>query len=232
MEKCGKEYIGNIRDMSIEENNKEKQPKKPKKKKWKVLLINLSLMAALVLIVIWVTLAWLQRYTRHNDIVQVPDIIGMSVDEAATLLAQSNLYINVTDSVYDEKATPGAIVETVPKVYSKIKRERAIYVVINTVSVMKRIVPEIREISMRQALATLQTIGFTQITVQYVGGSHNDLALYLRTQDGRTVSPGEKLPFNTPLVLVVSSNDPMLMILNDNQAQPELMDESEDENWF
>lgn len=218
--------------MSIEENNKEKQPKKPKKKKWKVLLINLSLMAALVLIVIWVTLAWLQRYTRHNDIVQVPDIIGMSVDEAATLLAQSNLYINVTDSVYDEKATPGAIVETVPKVHSKIKRERAIYVVINTVSVMKRIVPEIREISMRQALATLQTIGFTQITVQYVGGSHNDLALYLRTQDGRTVSPGEKLPFNTPLVLVVSSNDPMLMILNDNQAQPELMDESEDENWF
>lgn len=232
MGKYGKEYIGNIRDMSIEENNREKQPKKPAKKKWKVLLINLSLMAALVLIVIWVTLAWLQRYTRHNDIVQVPDIIGMSVDEAATLLAQSNLYINVTDSVYDEKATPGAIVETVPKVHSKIKRERAIYVVINTVSVMKRIVPEIREISMRQALATLQAIGFTQITVQYVGGSHNDLALYLRTQDGRTVSPGEKLPFNTPLVLVVSSNDPMLMILNDNQAQPELMDESEDENWF
>lgn len=199
-----------------------------------ILLINIALMLVLVGVVIFGVLFWLKGYTRHNDVVEIPDITGMMVEEATEILAAQSLSLVVADSVFNMKKAPGVILETTPKVGTMIKRERSLFVIVNAIGVLKRQVPDVTNVSLRQAMATLRAAGFETISVKYVGGAHNDLVLALRTESGRRLSKGESIPYNTALVLEVSMSDPALMMREDSlmQSTPVIIEETEDENWF
>lgn len=203
-------------------------------KRINILLINIALMIALVGAVIFGVLFWLKGYTRHSDVVEIPDITGMKVEEATQVLAAQNLTLVVADSVFNMKMTPGVILETTPKVGTMIKRERSLFVIVNATGVLKRQVPDVTNVSLRQAMASLRAAGFESISVKYVGGPHNDLVLALRTESGRLLSKGENIPYNTALVLEVSISDPTLMMREDSltQSAPVIIEETEDENWF
>lgn len=219
--------------------NTERSKKRTKGKSWTTLLIHLALMVVVTAVLIWMVLKWLDIYTRRNAVVEVPAIVGKELHEAEEILARDQLALVVSDSVYNDEAVPGSIIETVPNSGSRIKKGRKIFVTINAFSVRTRAVPNVHEISMRQALAMLRALGFDSVTVRYVGGPYNDLALYLKTSDGKVLNPGEKIPYNTPLVLEVSANDPSLMLGTDSLAvkTPEVTIDTEDqqgenENWF
>lgn len=203
-------------------------------KRINILIINLILMLIFVGAVLWGVLFWLKTYTRHNDVVEIPDITGMTVEEATQTLSAQDLLLAVADSVFNTKMSPGIILETTPKVGSKIKRERTIFVIVNATGVLKRQVPDVKDVSLRQAMATLRAAGFENISVKYVGGAHNALVLALKTAAGRLLSKGESIPYNTPLVLEVSLSDPSLMIREDSlmQTEPVVIEDTEDENWF
>lgn len=203
-------------------------------KRINILLINITLILTLVGAVVFGVLFWLKSYTRHNDVVEIPDITGMKVAEATQVLEAQDLTLVIADSVFNMKMAPGIILETTPKVGSMIKRQRSLFVIVNATGVLKRQVPDVNNVSLRQAMATLRAAGFESITVKYVGGAHNDLVLALRTESGRLLSKGENIPYNTALVLEVSISDPSLMMREDSlmQSAPVIIEETEDENWF
>ena len=215
-------------------------PKKSLKRGILTILINIGIMNLVGIGLAWGTLQWLKTYTRRNAVIAVPNIVGKRLPEADQILKNEELVLSVTDSVYNEDGTPGAIIDTTPSVGSMIKKGRTIFVTINAFNVRKRTVPAVKDVSMRQALALLKAIGFSQVTVKYVGGTYNDLVLGLKTTDGQPVEPGELLPYNTNLVLEVSANDPKLMTEDKtlNVEIPRLdptspsSDATPDENWF
>ena len=144
---------------------------------------------------------WLGIYTRHGQAVTVPDVRGLSIQEATGHFKSCNLNFEVVDSVYNKNSKPGAIVETIPTAGTKVKEHRNIYITINAKSSLTSIVPEIRG-SSRQAIAILKTAGFSDIQIKPVLSEYKDLALGLEYK-GRELNAGERLPSNSRLVLLV-----------------------------
>ena len=164
----------------------------------KFLGINLIL-AVLVGVGILVGLiAWLRTYTQHGVEVEVNDVRGMVLAEAEPLLAAEGLVLVVIDSTYSEKVPFGTIVEQDPKPFSHAKHGRAVYVTINATTKRQVTMPNLQDMSYRQAETTLRGIGLEVDTIY----DFRDLVLDVK-RNGESVLPGDKLPVGTQVRLVV-----------------------------
>ena len=169
--------------------------------------INFVLMILVACAAIYGVMAWLDVYTRHNQAVVVPDVKGMTLENATSYFSSSNLRYNVIDSVFSKDVEPGAIVEVVPSVGSKVKEGRIVFVTINALTSRMAVIPEVEDLSFRQAYALLRSRGFSSVEIEYVAGDYKDLAVAVES-DGRVLRQGEHALLNAPLVLKVSSGDP------------------------
>lgn len=185
--------------------------------------------------VIWGVLHWLDIYTRHNEAIIVPDIKGLKLEEASAILDNNHLRYNVIDSVFSKEVNPGAIVEVVPNVGSKVKEGRILFITINALTSQMAVIPEVEDLSFRQAYALLKSRGFNTIEVEYVPGDYNDLAIDVEL-DGRKLNKGEYVPLTAPLKLNVSSTnvttDSLMIELDSLHMQPIESLNSEEEQWF
>lgn len=196
-------------------------------------VINLILMMVVSGVVVIGVLKWLEHYTYHNKAVIVPDIKGLPLEEATLFLQNNGLRYNVIDSVFAKEVAPGAIVEMTPKVGSKVKEGRIVFLTINATTSQVAEIPEVQDLSFRQAYALLRSRGFTQIETKYVAGGYKDLVLDIETHN-RTLRTGEKIPLTTPLILNIYSgkeNDS----INDSltpDGEPITPLDSDVESWF
>lgn len=196
-------------------------------------VINLVVLAVVTCCLIYGVLKWLDHYTLHNQAVIVPDVKGLSLEEASVFIHNSGLRYNVIDSVFSKDVSPGSVVELVPSAGSKVKENRIVFVTINAVTAQMADIPEVEDLSFRQAYALLKSRGFTTIETKYVPGLYKDLAIAVESE-GRTLQSGEKVTLTTPLVLVVSSGMeeiPDSLDTVENEPRIEQLD-SEVERWF
>ena len=163
-------------------------------------------LAILVIVVLFSGLKWwLNIYTRHghNQTVVVPDVRGLSIQEATGHFNKCSLNFEIIDSVYNKNVKPGAIVETIPTPGTKVKKHRNILISINAVSARTSIIPDVKGQSLRQAITKLNSVEFKNIQVKYMPEAYKDLVLGLEYQ-GREIDAGERLPLNSKLVLLVA----------------------------
>ncbi len=196
------------------------------------IVVNLLLAIVLTIAIIIGTLQWLDHYTLHNEAVVVPDVKGLTLDEADEFFKNSKLRYNVVDSVFSKDVAPGAIVELVPVAGSKVKENRIVFVTINAQTSQMGKIPEIQDLSFRQAYALLRSIGFSSVEIEYVAGEYKDLAVAVELNQ-RPLSKGEYVPLNAPLTLKISSGDPNMQpdSLSLDSIPVEPLD-SDVENWF
>lgn len=196
------------------------------------IVVNLLLAIVLTIAIIIGTLQWLDHYTLHNEAVVVPDVKGLTLDEADEFFKNSKLRYNVVDSVFSKDVAPGAIVELVPVAGSKVKENRIVFVTINAQTSQMGKIPEIQDLSFRQAYALLRSIGFSSVEIEYVAGEYKDLAVAVELNQ-RPLSKGEYVPLNAPLILKISSGDPNMQpdSLSLDSIPVEPLD-SDVENWF
>lgn len=196
------------------------------------IVANLLLATILTIAIIIGTLRWLDHYTLHNEAVVVPDVKGLTLDEADEFFKNSKLRYNVVDSVFSKDVAPGAIVELVPVAGSKVKENRIVFVTINAQTSQMGKIPEIQDLSFRQAYALLRSIGFSSVEIEYVAGEYKDLAVAVELNQ-RLLSKGEYVPLNAPLTLKISSGDPNMQpdSLSLDSIPVEPLD-SDVENWF
>ena len=167
--------------------------------------IGLNIVLAIVVgIVILVSLLlWLKSYTQHGIEVEVADLTGMYVQEAEPVLAQSGLQLQVIDSTYTNKVPFGTIVEQSPKANSHAKHGRVVYVTINATTKPQVILPNMQDISYRQAETTLRGMGLVVDTVyEYQPSEFRDLVLDIKV-NGESKQPGDKIAQGTKIKLVV-----------------------------
>lgn len=145
---------------------------------------------------------WLDNYTRHDEQKLVPDVIGMTEENAATLILGRELNYEVVDSVYRTGAQPGAIVDQDPKADSFVKKERKIYLIINAKAAQMTKLPEVVDLSLRQAQALLAGADFKVKEVIYKPSDYRDLVLEV-LYNGKKVSAGEEIPTHSELILHV-----------------------------
>ena len=168
-------------------------------------IIKRVLLALLIVIVLaWVTLLLLDRYTHHGESVRVPDLQGLFVEEAQSILANYALYPEVIDSVYVKDKPLGTIVEQVPSANSSVKKNRSIYLILNKRQMNMVPFPDVNDISVRQADALLKSLGLSVSGVIYSPSEFKDLVIDVSYM-GQSIVPGTRLPEGSRVTLIVGS---------------------------
>lgn len=195
----------------------------------KKILINpytISIVAMIVIIIaLFVgTFSWLDSYTNHNIVITVPDLTDLTPAEAEEVLKEKNLRCQVIDSVFMKGKKLGVIVEQTPAANSSVKEGRAIYLITNSNSIRKVALPDVRETSLRQAEAIINSVGLKVDSIQYVPSEYKDLVRDVRSGN-KTLAPGTRIPEGSAIVLLVGKGDnqervvvPSLRSLNADQA--------------
>lgn len=170
-------------------------------------IISNLLMMFVILIILFIALnVWLRSYTRHDDLTLLPSVKYLSVEEAADIFKRHNLKYEIIDSVFNDRATPGMIVEQVPAADTKVKEERTIYLTINAYSPKSAKIPAIINTSIRQAEAQLKSVGFKNISVRLESSPYKGLVLDVK-HDGKSISENEKLPTSSRITLIVGEGE-------------------------
>lgn len=146
----------------------------------------------------------LNVYTRHGQAISVPDIKKMSIENATALLARQNLRCEIIDSIYHPDAIPGSVIDQTPPEGSLVKENRIVFVTINARSPRKTTVPDVKDLSHRQAVALLKGVGFPEPKTEYVPSEYRDLVVEV-CFNGVPIERGAKIPINTRLTLRVGN---------------------------
>ena len=145
-------------------------------------------------------------FTHHGKVLQVPDMVGVSVREADRLADSAGVRIDVVDSIYVRGMAKGAVYKQNPAAGASVKRGRRILLTINATVPKKVTMPNLVGYSMRQAKAELSTRGLNLGKLIYVNdiATNNVLKQQYRGRDiaaGRSVqrarhavSPAGRLP--------------------------------------
>ncbi|GAD05357.1 hypothetical protein HQ45_02795 [Porphyromonas crevioricanis] len=211
------------------------------------ILSSLLLMLVLSLLIVFVLGSFTDIYTSHGQEREVPMLKGLTQQQAVEKLETLDLKCEVVDSVhlgYNRNVLPGAIVESVPEAGSKVKPGRIIFLTVNAFSPQKGTIPDLKDLSLRQAVSVLKSIGFTNVRQRYISGDFLDLVSAVETADGREIRPGDRIALSDPLVLVVirggfslvDSLQPELESVPDSmtveEEGPRKNDREENESWW
>ena len=133
-----------------------------------VLLINIAVACIVLFLIGYIVLNRLEKYTNHGYYITVPELRGLTPDEAEPFAKEKNLQILVIDSIYDNNAKPGTIVEQFPSPNAHVKNNRAIQLTINANAPEKIIFPNLRNVAFRQSLQRLKNLGLNVGRIEYV----------------------------------------------------------------
>ncbi len=166
---------------------------------------NLVIALALVAVLIVSSMIFLNVVTQHGKVIVVPDFSNMTVAEAEYAAAQAGMRVEVTDSVFAKRMRKGAVRDQNPAPGAKVKEGRRILLTINALNAKKVTMPDLVGLSMRQAMAELQSRGLVLGKLIYV----EDLATnnVLRQLKGnREIPAGVSVETETVIDLVVGLN--------------------------
>ncbi len=175
------------------------------------ILMNVACMVILGIIILTCVFKWLNTYTRHGEYVTVPSITGMFEEEAANTLAQYGLRYEVNGYRFDKEVVEGGIIEQFPKAGAGVKRDRTIYITINTGKQPMKRVPDLADnSSLRAAESQLIAAGFRLGHTIRVDGDL-DWVYEIRYQ-GDSISAGTEIPEGSLLTIVAGNGTPVEII--------------------
>ena len=179
-----------------------KEQQQPSQSATKFVVTNILIAAGVAVVLFVSVVIWLRHYTLHGKEVTIPQVTGMTQEEAEIVLRGSGLYLVVVDSTYSDKAPLGTVVEQTPPALSHAKPDRPVYVVMNARTKQLIPLPELHDVSYRQAEATLRSIGLRVAKVEYEPSLYPDNVLDVRA-GGMSLNEGTRLPEGSGVTLVV-----------------------------
>lgn len=171
---------------------------------FKTLGVHLVIILLLVVGLFAVVSGFLSSYTRHGEYLSVPDLNGLKIDDAIHLLNEKKLRYAISDSLYFEEKPKLSILEQNPAAKSNVKEGRVIYLTINSNSVPTVILPNLLDVSLRQAEAMLSAVGLKMGKLIYKPDIAKDVVLEMQLYHS-TLAPGKKISKGSTIDLVLGN---------------------------
>ncbi len=150
----------------------------------------------------------LKLITQHNYYVEVPNLVGFEISKAnrfIQLSEASSLKIKVLDSAkFNPDYPPLTIMEQFPKANKEVKKGRKIYVTLNPVGFKKIKIPNVIQITFRNAETLLNAVGFEVGELIYRDNIGKDMVLEMR-HEGKKIQPGFALQQRKKIDLVLGN---------------------------
>jgi beta-lactam-binding protein with PASTA domain len=109
-----------------------------------------AVLASLLFLLVVTDRVILPTVVHWGSVGVIPDLTGMSLDEAKGVLENKGLGLEVTSEVYDLSKTPGTILSQIPGPNSRVREGRSVKVIVSKGG-RTVLVPKLQGVSMRQA---------------------------------------------------------------------------------
>jgi beta-lactam-binding protein with PASTA domain len=176
------------------------------KKVWKTRQFwrTIAIMVGASLLVVILTITSLRIFTRHGQSFIVPDFTGLSMQHLTPLEKEYRFKFVVIDSVFDQTLPPGTVLRHDPLPGSTVKRGRKFYVTLVSTTPDMVAMPNLIDLSLRQAVSRLEATGLFVGTITYKPDRQFQNAVIDQIYHGKTIASGEKIRRGSYINLVVS----------------------------
>lgn len=168
----------------------------------KKFVIQILIAVLAMLVVSFLLLKSLDLYSRHGSHIVVPHVVDLKAEAATEKLDDEGLEAIITDSLYEDGKAPGIILEQNPTGGAEVKKGRKVYLLVSTGNPPMVEVPDLRDLSLREANALLETKG---LKLGKVGKRPGPGAVLDMKYKGRSFPPKTKLEKGSVVDVVVGT---------------------------
>lgn len=137
--------------------------------------------------------------TKPKDFIETEDYIGMDAQELSSLLAQSDIGLIKSASIYTDAYDFNRVVMQYPEAGGKVYRGGSVYIVTSMGREQAR-VPDVRSMQCDEAIKALEAKGLSW-QIEYIPSDGDSGCV-----SEQSTLPGRKVPFGTAIKLTVASD--------------------------
>jgi len=168
----------------------------------RIFLRNIILAFLIVVIGAFIIILILKIYTRHSEELSVPELRGLTLEEAVITATSRQMQVVVFDSVFLTDFERGSVVDHHPKAGFKVKRNRKIFLTMNAMNPERVPMPDLISLTFRQATARLETYSLKVGEVTYEPDIGINLVLQQKVS-GKEILPGDSISKGSFIDLVL-----------------------------
>lgn len=172
-------------------------------------LKHLGLVVLAYLLIVGITVFYLDSHTNHGQQIQVPNLIGKNARSVQAELEGLGLQFEIFDSIYDPSKPQGTIMDQDPdaSMFSKVfvKEGRVIRVRVSKKSQLVEM-PSLIDKSQRFAESILKNRGL-KYRIQYKATNEANGAVLDQLYKSKFVKEGTRIPIGSTIMLIVGRND-------------------------
>lgn len=165
-------------------------------------IVGLAVLGVLAYILVF--FVFLPSYTRHGEALLVPDVFELSLENAQEALELDGLRYEVRDSAYYPDLAPLTVVSQYPVALSRVKPNRKVYLIVNKQNAPMVKLPDIKELSLYQAKARLESWKLGVGTVIRIPAIEENVVLGVRI-DGKPIQAGTEIAQGSKIDLEVGA---------------------------
>ena len=158
-----------------------------------------------VFIIFYFVFISVKIYTKHNRYIEVPSLSGLNIEDVNKILKKKKLKSEVLDSSKYFSETPvNSILSQIPDAGEFVKKNRKIYLNVNPSDYQKVSIPNIIQITKRNAESILNALGFEVSGFQYVDNIGKDMVLEV-LYNGEKMNIGDAIARGSKLELILGN---------------------------
>ncbi len=165
----------------------------------------------------------IKLYTHHGKSYSVPDLKGFAIEKLDQAVKKKKMRYQIIDSLYLPDVRPGTVISQQPKAGYKVKQNRVIYVVISSLAPEKVKVPNLVDVSLRDAQSRLSGSGLRMGRIEYRPSEFINLVLS-QSLNGKPIPKNAFVNKGTAIDLVVGSG-----LSDERTVVPDLLGRTLDE---
>ncbi|MBM3432700.1 MAG: PASTA domain-containing protein [Bacteroidetes bacterium] len=167
---------------------------------WLNMLVGVGL--AVLLFFFW--LSSLNWFTKHGRTAVVPNVVGISYNEAKTLLERKGFEVVIEDSIYSDTIPPLQVLRQMPDSAETVKEGRTVFLTITRLVPPEVLMPSLKGQSYRNAEMILKSMDLrVGDTIYRQDFARN--AVLDQLYQGKPVAPGTALKKGTRIDLVLGN---------------------------
>jgi len=132
-------------------------------------------------------------YTHYNEGVTVPDVTRISLEEAEAVLTNYGLRVEVADRRANSAFPADYVIDQSPVAAIIVKPNRKVYLTVNAAVKPQVVVPNVINLSLRNAQIQLQNYGLDVGSISYESSRFKNAVLRQSISEGITVEKGRSI---------------------------------------
>ena len=191
-----------MENQEIEETQENKKISIPSFLKDKYFYKHLVLAVITLVLLFFIWLKFLNIYTLHDNYIKVPDFTNIHLSKLDSVAEKTQLRYIIIDSIFDSKKDKGIVVLQDPDPATDVKKNRRVYLTINSSQSRKVSFPDIYDLSLRQAIRRLEKRGLVVGKLSYRADIATNKVLDFKV-NGIVIKAGQELYLGTVVDLIV-----------------------------